>query len=89
MPQEKQLFELLLTPPSENDAENAKKLELSKNASTKLQTAKIWREVRKTTTPEQQQDLLTTIQKLNPFISFNFSPPSGIQITNTSNKGND
>lgn len=85
LPQEKQLFSLLLDPPSEKDADNAKKLGLSKFAKEKLETAKTWREVRKMITPEQQQELLTTIQKLNPSIIFDFPPPPEVSATNVLN----
>lgn len=54
LPQDSQLFSLLLNEPHPKDEEYGRNLGISKEAQKDLETAKLWREARKATTPEQK-----------------------------------
>jgi hypothetical protein len=54
LPQDSQLFSLLLNEANPKDEEYARNLGISKDAQKELSMAKLWREARKATTPEKK-----------------------------------
>lgn len=83
LPQDSQLFSLLLDPSTPKDEEYAKSLGLDREGQKNLKLLKLWREVKQASTSEQKNNLFLQIKELYPDIRFDYPQPAEFGKGNT------